>query len=639
MIVSLLPSHTPISSKPKMEREMEPIVAAKAQPALQTPHGVQFQLEGIVQQRLQACLAQWWLIAPDANPALLQMFRDRDRQPARDLLPWSGEFVGKFVTSGVLGWRLTHDPQLYAVLRRTVDELIAVQGEDGYLGPFPRAQRLTGSIVREGGKRVSALWDLWGHYHCILGLLLWHQAMDDVAALQTACKAADFLCDFFLDGDVRVRDAGAEEMNMALSHGLLLLYRQTGNARYLQLAHEIEADWEQPPAGDYVRQALADVPFYLTPKPRWESLHDIQAIAEFYWLTGDDHYRTAFAQIWRTIAAFDRHNTGGFTSGEQATGNPYDPRAIETCCTVAWMALSVDMLRLSPSSWVVDELELSLFNGMLGGQSPTGRWWTYDTPMDGVKKASAHDIVFQARAGSPELNCCSVNAPRGLGMLADWALMESEGGLYLNFYGPGMISMPLSDGQTLTLTQVTLYPVQGQVTITVGLAAATTLTLHLRIPSWSQQTTVAVNGVAVEGVQAGGYVALARTWQDGDRIEVELDMGLHFWQGERECAGKISIYRGPLLLAYDQRYNSFDPADIPPITLHHLSYVESDWVGPLPPWLLLRFETQAGLPLFLCDFANAGMCGTEYRSWLSVAEEVDTTFAPNAPVWTARCQD
>jgi DUF1680 family protein len=402
---------------------MEPTVAAALQPALQRATGIEFQLDGIIRQRLQACLDQWWLIAPDANPALLQMFRDRDRKPERELLPWSGEFVGKFLTSGVLGWQLTRDPQLFATLRRAVDELISVQDAEGYLGPFPRAKRLTGRMAWDGGKREIAQWDVWGHYHCILGLLLWHQEAGDAAALQTACKAADLLCRFFLDGETRVYDAGAEEMNMAVSHGLCLLYRETGNPRYLELVRAIEQDWEKPPAGDYVRQALAGQPFYLTPKPRWESLHDIQAIVELYWLTGEQKYRTAFEQIWWSIFEFDRHNTGGFTSGEQATGNPYDPRAIETCCTVAWMALSVDMLKLTANSIVADEIELSLLNGMLGGQSPTGRWWTYNTPMDGVKKASAHDIVFQARAGSPELNCCSVNAPRGLSMIADWGLM------------------------------------------------------------------------------------------------------------------------------------------------------------------------------------------------------------------------
>jgi len=97
------------------------------------------------------------------------------------------------------------------------------------------------------------------------------------------------------------------------------------------LAQEIEKDWETPPSGDYVRTAVAGKPFYATPKPRWESLHSVQAIAELYFLTGEEKYRKAYEQIWWSIVEGDRHNTGGFSSGEQATGNPYDPHAIETC--------------------------------------------------------------------------------------------------------------------------------------------------------------------------------------------------------------------------------------------------------------------------------------------------------------------
>jgi DUF1680 family protein len=298
------------------------------------------------------------------------------------------------------------------------------------------------------------------------------------------------------------------------------------------------------------------------------------------------------------------------------------------------MALSVDMLRLTGNPLVADELELSLLNGMLGGQSPTGRWWTYNTPMDGVKKASAHDIVFQARAGSPELNCCSVNAPRGLSMLAEWALMAADDGLYLNFYGPGTMTVALPEGRRLKLAQATQYPVQGKVAIQVGLVQDTSFTLWLRIPSWSHSTNVMVNGAPVGPATAGSYLALARQWQDGDRIDVELDMGLHVWFGERECTGKASLYRGPLLLAYDQRYNTMDPADIPTIDIHHLTYEELSWEQPLAPWLLLRFQAQDGSPLLLCDFANAGMSGTEYRSWLPVAESFLRAPSRLAPIWT-----
>ncbi len=137
----------------KVDIEMRSaLVPSLPSPILQRPQEICFQLEGMIRQRLQACLDQWWLIVPDANPALLQMFRDRDRKPERDLLPWSGEFVGKFLTSGVLGWQLTRDPQIYAVLKRTVEELIAVQDEDGYLGPFARAKRLTGISTLVGSQ-------------------------------------------------------------------------------------------------------------------------------------------------------------------------------------------------------------------------------------------------------------------------------------------------------------------------------------------------------------------------------------------------------------------------------------------------------------------------------------------------------
>ena len=64
------------------------------------PH-TRFELRGWLRDYVGRVTEQWLLVAPQANPAMLEMFRDRDVAPWRDLLPWSGEFAGKYLTAGV----------------------------------------------------------------------------------------------------------------------------------------------------------------------------------------------------------------------------------------------------------------------------------------------------------------------------------------------------------------------------------------------------------------------------------------------------------------------------------------------------------------------------------------------------------
>ena len=154
-------------------------------------------------------------------------------------------------------------------------------------------------------------------------------------------------------------------MNHAPLHSLCLLYEITREKRYLDLARQIVKEFEDPRAGDYFRLGLSQKDYYQGCKPRWESLHAIQGLAELSLITGDEDYSKSFQHLWWSIDRLDRHNNGGFSSGEQAQGNPYHPGAIETCCTVAWIAMSIDMLRLTGNSIVADELELSTLNRLL----------------------------------------------------------------------------------------------------------------------------------------------------------------------------------------------------------------------------------------------------------------------------------
>ncbi len=165
-----LPSNA--SGSAQGERELGKLV-------FHQPTDIRLQFGGPMGERIQANLENWLLTAPDANPGMIEMFRIRDRKPKPELVPWAGEFVGKYLISAIQAMRMTDDPRLPILLKRVVAGLVATQADDGYLGPFCKEERLLGN------------WDLWGHYHCMLALLMWHDATGDTDARDCAIRAAD----------------------------------------------------------------------------------------------------------------------------------------------------------------------------------------------------------------------------------------------------------------------------------------------------------------------------------------------------------------------------------------------------------------------------------------------------------------
>jgi uncharacterized protein len=583
---------------------------------------VQLQLRGHVGQQVRQVTENWLLRAPGDNPAMLAMFADRDGKPYRDLLPWSGEFAGKYLTGATQVLRLTNDPALRKHLDQFVPRLIALQADDGYLGPFPKDSRLTGKAPNVGG---NATWDAWGHYHVMLGLLTWHELTGDEAALRCATRIGDLLCEKFLGSKGRVVDTGSAEMNQAVVHSLALLHERTKEKKYLDLALEVVDEFADPNAGDYLNNGLAGKAFYQCRKPRWESLHPILGLAELHRITGNGDYRKAFEQLWWSIAEHDRHNNGGFSSGEQAQGNPYHGGAIETCCTIAWMAMSIEMLKLTGDPVVADELELSTLNQVVGLHSPDGKWCTYNTPMDGKRVPSTEDIAFQKRPGSEQLNCCSVNAARGFGMISEWALMSDADGLVLNWYGPSIMTAKMGE-VPVRIEQNTDYPRGGRVMLRVEPQRATEFTLKLRIPHWSRDTQVAVNDQPVPDVKPGRHLDLRRTWHKGDAVAIDLDMSIRAWAGERECAGKVALYRGPILLAYEAT------RDARPPELNLSSVMTKAAPADAESMVKVDVRDDKGTVVRLRDYGTAGKDRKPYVTWLPAKGTKLTPFSRSNPL-------
>jgi DUF1680 family protein len=218
--------------------------------------------------------------------------------------------------------------------------------------------------------------------------------------------------------------------------------------------------------------------------------------------------------------------------------------------------------------------------------------------------------------------------------------MADEDGLVLNWYGPSEMTAAVK-GASVFLKQRTDYPADGRIGLTVDPAIPVEFTLKLRIPHWSKTTAVKVNGEAVPA-EAGSYLAIKRKWRSGDTVQIDLDMSFRFWAGEQQCAGKASIYRGPLLLAYEEANPSSlkisDQPNLPQLDARKLNAKIIPQKGG-ESLLIVDVKDSSGKSVRLCDFGSAGQNGAMYWSWLRVDGVAPLEFSRSNPLRAAAIAD
>ncbi len=117
---------------------------------------------------------------------------------------------------------------------------------------------------------------------------------------------------------------------------------------------------------------------------------------------------------------------------------------------------------------------------------------------------------------------------------------------------------------------------------------------------------------------------------------MDLDMSFHYWVGERESLGKTSIYRGPILLAYDPAFDSYEDNNLTEFDARTLGFQFVASKRPVQPWMMIKVKGINGVEVTLCDFASAGAYGNPYKTWLKVANVEPVRFSKEKPLWANR---
>ena len=152
-----------------------------------------------------------------------------------DTASWQTEFWGKWVQGAIASYRYNHDKALYDKISHSIDQIIASQQPDGYIGNYAPEYHL-------------AQWDVWGRKYTALGLLAWHKLTGDKKALDATARLIDHLMTEVGPGHTDIVTVGNYH-GMAASSVLepvIYLYNATGNKKYLDFANYIVSQWETP---------------------------------------------------------------------------------------------------------------------------------------------------------------------------------------------------------------------------------------------------------------------------------------------------------------------------------------------------------------------------------------------------------
>src|SRR5262245_6340940 len=541
---------------------------------------------------------------------LLSGFRNRPGKQA-----WEGEHVGKWLHAATLAWAYTKSEALRAKLDRVASALIAAQQPDGYLGTY--------AGEAHWGMSRDQKWDVWVHKYDLIGLITYHTYTGDKAALEASKRVGDLLLKTFGAGgegegklDLNERGAHAGMASGSVLEPVVLLYRATGDSRYLDFARHIVEQWEKENGPKLISSLTDKKSVKQTANAKaYEMLSCLVGLCELYRTTGETRYVVPAINAWNDIVSSQLLLTGGAGADEHWT----EPRSFpssqkdhvaETCVTVTWIQLTQQLLRLTGEARYADELEKTFYNHLAAAQRPDGAAWAYFTALDGRKP-------YQT-----EQNCCTSSGPRGWAMLPTLAYMTSDDGVVINFFTPGEARIKIGADEVV-IKQATKYPADGRVAITVTTPKPLKFSLRVRVPSWSN--------IAGIKAQPNTYWLLRQTWSGAQTITLDFALPARVIPGEGANAGKIAVAVGPVVLAVDELYNPDLPissivlSSQPPQLKPGVTYQDADGSPAFETEAIVTRETGkngAGerVTLRLVPFASAGAYGNQFSVWLPKAK-------------------
>ena len=178
---------------------------------------------------------------------------------------------------------------------------------------------------------------------------------------------------------------------------------------------------------------------------------------------------------------------------------------------------------------------------------------------------------------------------RILASLGNYLYSTSDDGLWVHFYAQNSADVTV-DGQPVQVRLTSNYPWDGAIKL-----GADPRRRRRHLPSTCASPAGAMNGRSrstvrrVETTPSGnGYVAITRTWQSGDVVELDLAMpvqAVYANPNVRQMQGRLALQRGPVVYCMEGVDNggigldrlTLDPAQVADFTVEYRRICSAAW--------------------------------------------------------------
>ncbi len=466
-------------------------------------------------------------------------------------------------------YRVTRDPALDELMDEVIEPIRRSQRADGYIHTPTTIAELNGLKAHSFQERLH--FETYNMGHLMTAACVHTQATGKETLMQVARAAADYLYNFYKTATLELaRNAICPSHYM----GVVDLYRQTGEPRYLELARNLVEIRDLVTGGGDDNQDR--VPFRQQDRAVGHAVRAnylYAGVADIYMETGDESLLTTLETLWTNVTSTKMYITGGcgalydgaspdgsedqahITRVHQAYGREYQLPNVtahnETCANIGNMLWNWRMLAITGEARFADVFERVLYNSALVSISLDGTRYFYTNTLRQID-----DLPFELRWGrsrEPYISCfcCPPNIVRTLAQIGSYLYSVSDKGLWVHLYAANTAAITLKDGTEVRVVQTTDYPWDGAITLTINPSSEAAFGLMLRIPAWCAQAELRVNGAPVQDeLVSGEYVTLQRMWSAGDTVELTLAMPVQFIESHplvEETRNHLAVQRGPII--------------------------------------------------------------------------------------------